>query len=87
MNNKINKLHERSLRIDFRDDISSFEELLLKDGSLSTHHRNINALAMKCINQLIALYLTQDMFIKRENKGINLRSQNEFILPKANTVP
>ena len=26
------------------------------------------------------------MFITRENKAINLRSQNEFILLKANTV-
>ena len=47
MNNKINKLHERSLRIVYKDDISSFEELLLKDGSLSTHHRNIHALAIE----------------------------------------
>ena len=88
MNNKINKLHERSLRIVYRDDISTFEELLLKDGSLSTHHRNIHALAIemyKSVNS-IAPDITQDLFIKRENKGIKLRSQNEFILPKANTV-
>ena len=47
MNNKINKLHERSLIIVYRDDISTFEELLLKDGSLSTHHRNIHAFAIE----------------------------------------
>ena len=51
MNNKINKLHERSLRIVYKDDISSFAELLLKDGSLSTHHRNIHLLPLKCINR------------------------------------
>ena len=45
-----------------RDDIYTFEELLLKDGSLSTHHRNIHALAIemyKSVNS-IALDITQD---------------------------
>ena len=33
MNNKINKLQERALRILYKDDVSSFEELLGKDNS------------------------------------------------------
>ena len=32
MNNKMNKLHERALRILYKDDISSFENLLEKDN-------------------------------------------------------
>ena len=45
LNNKINSLHERALRITYGDRSSSFEDLLKKDNSVSIHHRNIQALA------------------------------------------
>ena len=45
INNKINNLHERALRITYKDTESSFEELLVKDNSVSMHHRNIQRLA------------------------------------------
>ena len=45
LNNKINKLHERCLRIVYSDNTSSFEELLETDNSVSVHHRNIQVLA------------------------------------------
>ena len=32
LNNKINKLHERALRLVYKDHISTFVELLLQDG-------------------------------------------------------
>ena len=41
-NNKINKLHERALRIVYDDYNSKFEELLTKDGSFTTHHKTFN---------------------------------------------
>ena len=44
-NNKINRLHERCLRIIFSDKQSSFETLLEKDGSVSIHNRNLQILA------------------------------------------
>ena len=40
-NNKINKLHERALRIVYDDNNSKFEELLGKDSSFTIHHQNI----------------------------------------------
>ena len=46
-NDRINHIHERALRIVYRDQISSFDELLKKDGSLSIHHRNIQSLAIE----------------------------------------
>ena len=55
LNNKINKLHERCLRILHSDSTSSFEELLEADNSFSVHHRNIQVLATelyKIINGL-----------------------------------
>ena len=45
INNRINRIHERALRIAYKDLHSTFQELLSKDGSVSIHHRNIQVLA------------------------------------------
>ena len=47
INNKINHLNERSLRIVYADNISSFEDLLKKDRSFTIHQRNIQSLAIE----------------------------------------
>ena len=44
LNDKINKFHERALRILYKDNNASFEEILEKDKSI-TIHRNIKLLA------------------------------------------
>ena len=48
-NNRINPLHERSLRTFYNDQESSFQELLELDNSVSIHHRNIRLLAIKIL--------------------------------------
>ena len=45
LNNKINKLHERALRLVYDDRQSTFEELLNIDKSVTIHHRNLQVLA------------------------------------------
>ena len=47
MNNKINHLHERSLRIAYSDKSSMFEELFPKDKTFSIHHKNMQSLAIE----------------------------------------
>ena len=47
VNDKINHLHERSPRIVYKDNISSFEDLLKKDRSFTIHQRNIQSLAIE----------------------------------------
>ena len=47
LNTRINRLHERSLRIVYKDDRSTFEELLAKDESFTIHERNIQTLAIE----------------------------------------
>ena len=42
---KIDRLHERCLRIIYNDKQSSFKELLEKDSSVSIHERNVQVLA------------------------------------------
>ena len=46
-NNRINRLHERVLRIIYDDHSSTFEELLEKDGTVSIHVRNIRKVAIE----------------------------------------
>ena len=41
LNNGINRLHHRALRLIYRDELLSFSELLKKGGSVTIHHRNI----------------------------------------------
>ena len=41
LNNLINKLDERGLRLVYKDLDFTFDELLRKDGSFTIHHRNI----------------------------------------------
>ena len=45
LNNKINKLHERALRIVYKNDSLTFQELLDKDDSITIHQRNLQRLA------------------------------------------
>ena len=40
LNNKLNRLHERCLRIIYNNNTSSFTDLLEIDDSVSVHHRN-----------------------------------------------
>ena len=47
LNRKINHLYEHSLRVVYKDSISSFHGLLQKDHSFTIHHRNIESLAIK----------------------------------------
>ena len=45
LNNRINNLHERALRLVFNDYSSSFQTLLMKDNSVTIQTRNIHTLA------------------------------------------
>ena len=47
LNTKINRLHQRCLRIVYNDKKSNLNALLVKDGSTSIHHQNLQKLAVK----------------------------------------
>ena len=57
LNNRINKIHERALRIVYRDDKSPFETLLEKDKSFTIHHRNIQKLGVELYKVAFMGYL------------------------------
>ena len=45
LNNKINSIHERALRITCQDNASTFQELLNQGNPISIHHRNLQVSA------------------------------------------
>ena len=72
INNKINKLHERALRIVYNEAITSSEELLVKDKTFTIHHQNIKSLAIemyKAVNNLPRGNLSE--FFVRKNHNCN----------------
>ena len=52
MNTKINRIHERSLRIVYDDNVSTFADLLVKSGSILIHHRNLQNIAIEVYKAL-----------------------------------
>ena len=80
INNKINRLHERALRIVYSDFKSSFEGLLMKDNSFSIHERNIQSLAIeiyKFLNGLSPSFLN-NVFHKNISNSYDLRIHKEL---------
>ena len=87
INDKINKLHERTLRIVYNDTITSFEELLVKDKTFTIDLQNIQSLAIemhKAVNNLPGENLSE--FFVRNNHNYNLCSKSELKVPSINTV-
>ena len=59
LNNKINRIHERALKIVYSDYNSFFNELLDKDVSLTIHQRNVQSLATENYKYLHGQHLQQ----------------------------
>ena len=87
LNNKINKIHERALRIAYKDYVSSFDILLERDKSVTIHTKNLQTLMteiFKTQNSMNPLFMSE-IFRERENM-YNLRINNEFVIPRITTV-
>ena len=69
LNNKINKIQERALKIVYNGYKSNFKELLEQDHSVTIHERNI---------QYLAAVIMNDVFQFGKNSAYDLRSGNHL---------
>ena len=77
--NKINKIHERAMRLVLNDYFSDFQHLLNLSNDISIHQRCINFLMTEVYKYINGLSpdLMNDVFIVRENT-YNIRNFNMF---------
>ena len=87
LNSRINRIHEKALRIVYQDNISSFQELLQKDNSVTIHQRNLQVLATEIFKIKIgtAPSILKELFHCRSN-NYSLRNPSEFDRVHRNTV-
>ena len=87
LNNNISKLHERALRITYRDQNSSFESLFEKDSSTTIHVKNLKVM----LTEMFKTKIYQNPNFMREvsplrNNSYNRRYNDEFLQSKVKTV-
>ena len=87
LNSRVNKLHERALRIVYQDYASSFTEFLEKHNSTTIHNRNIQLLAtelLKVKNGLSLTFMTKSSW--KMHSIIMTYEKNEFKRNNVKTV-
>ena len=84
-NNIIRNVLGRCFRLISNDKNTFYEELLTKDGSVSIHHRNIEALATE-FYKIKKLLLLKPFACETESHYNNLRRCNGFRIPSICTV-
>ena len=88
VNSKINRLHERCLRIIYNNKLSNFEELLVEDNSVAINDNNIHAFAIemyKVVNGMSPEIMIE-VFNKRSNSHYNLRHTSQFSVNPIHSV-
>ena len=80
MNRKINRLHERCLRIIYNDKQSSFKMLLEKDSCVSIHDKNIQCLSteMYKVNNGLSPPIVSNIFTQKNYNPYNLRLNSQY---------
>ena len=87
LNNKINSIHDRALSITYQDQISTFQELLNKDNSVSIHHKNLQAFATEMfkIYRGLSPDVLREIFVSKISL-YNLCTNNTFEIRQVHSV-
>ena len=88
INNRINRLHERSLRLTYKDFNSTFQELLDKDKSVSIHQRNLQVFAIMLykIKNNLSPEIVREIIYANSQTHYDLRCNFEFQTINVHTV-
>ena len=87
LNNIINTLHERALRLVYNDFTSSFTELLKKENSVTIHRKNLQNLAIEIfkVKHNLAPEIMTEVFILK-TRSFTTRHKSEFQHRNVKTV-
>ena len=88
LNNRINRLHERALRLIYKDPSLTFEQLLLKDNSVRIHHKNLQILVteMYKVKHNLAPAIMHDVFQESSNPYNTRQGGDSFKTRNVKTV-
>ena len=87
LNQKINKIQERALRITYKDTESTFSELLQKDCAVTIHTKNLQIVMTemyKTKNELNPSFM-REIFHENTTR-YNLQNNNQFTQPRVRSV-
>ena len=87
LNTKINRLHERALRLVYKDNNMTFQELLNMDKSFTIHERNLQKLAIemyKAKNKLSPSFM--NIVFPPSNNPYEMRNDSSFKTDNIRTV-
>ena len=88
-NYKINRLQEQALSLIYNDYISSFEELLSKDGTFTIHEQNIQNLGIemfKSLNNLSTPDFSELFQLNESLHGLRSNGPQKLCIPNNNSV-
>ena len=87
-NSKINRLHERCLRLICNNKCSFFKELLVKDNFVSIHHKNTHTLAIEMfkVYTKTSPEIMQEGFQVKDQGHYFLRNLRDFVIPTVKSV-
>ena len=85
---KTNRQHERYFQIIYSDKQSSFETMLVKDGSVSVHHRKFQILATEMYRTKndLSLLIVSELFKQKNEHHCDLRNSAQFTIPPMKPV-
>ena len=88
LSSKINKLHERHLRLICTDKTSTLQEFFDKDSPVTIHMKNVESLATELYEEAnnISTEIIKEVFNFRGEIGYGLKQQNIFRRPHFNSV-
>ena len=88
LNNKINHIHERALRIVYKDSWTPFAGLLAKYKSVTIHNRHLQQLAIEILKEKMGIspIIMKKIFNFSDNNNYNLRSGTHLSTPIVHTT-
>ena len=86
INNRVNSLHERALRVVYRDYNATFSELLSKDKSVTIHQRNLQLLATEILKTKWIKSKNYEEIFTFKNVDYDLRNNTSLKIGNLKTV-